>query len=106
MLNVDRLTRRQRPALPAPQAQRRGWRRLAQPVPRRRLRRRRLRRRRLGDARLAGAAAADGAPSFSVSTTCPIVTLSPLLTLISETVPATDDGTSIVALSVSSSRTP
>ena len=50
-------------------------------------------------------AAADDAPSSSVSTTCPIVTLSPLLTLISETVPATDDGTSIVALSVSSSMT-
>src|SRR6187399_1512059 len=65
-----------------------------------------------GDAGAAGAGAAAcggapaDAPSFSVSTTCPIVTLSPLLTLISATVPAIDDGTSMVALSVSSSRTP
>ena len=35
----------------------------------------------------------------------PTLTLSPALTLISFTVPATDEGTSIVALSVSSSRT-
>ena len=39
------------------------------------------------------------------STAWPIVTLSPALTLISFTVPATLDGTSIVALSVSSSTT-
>src|SRR4051794_7428942 len=43
--------------------------------------------------------------SVTVRITCPTFTLSPCFTLISPTVPATDDGTSIVALSVSSSRT-
>ena len=51
-----------------------------------------------------GRRGAAGAPRRS--TAWPIVTLSPALTLISVTVPATDDGTSIVALSVSSSSTP
>ena len=41
----------------------------------------------------------------TVSTTAPTLTLSPFLTLISLTTPATDEGTSIVALSVSSSST-
>ena len=41
----------------------------------------------------------------SVSTACPTCTLSPVLTLIATTVPATLDGTSMVALSVSSSST-
>src|SRR4051812_43430389 len=41
--------------------------------------------------------------SVTVRITCPTFTLSPCFTLISPTVPATDDGTSIVALSVSRS---
>ena len=41
----------------------------------------------------------------SVRTACPGLTLSPALTLISVTLPATSEGTSIVALSVSSSST-
>src|SRR6185503_10989945 len=60
----------------------------------------------------AAAAGADaGAPSpfpegaSTVSTTAPTLTLSPFLTRISLTTPATEDGTSIVALSVSSSST-
>ncbi len=49
---------------------------------------------------------AAGAPPLSTtSTTWPVLTLSPGLTLISLTVPATLDGTSRVALSVSSSST-
>jgi hypothetical protein len=44
-------------------------------------------------------------PSSTVKITAPTCTLSPFLTLISLTTPATDDGTSIVALSVSSSMT-
>src|SRR5262245_25816522 len=55
-----------------------------------------------GTSDLAGASP-DG--ESTVNTTAPTVTLSPLLTLISLTTPATDDGTSIVALSVSSSTT-
>ena len=43
--------------------------------------------------------------SSTVSTTAPTLTLSPFLILRSLTTPATDEGTSIVALSVSSSRT-
>ena len=54
----------------------------------------------------APAAAARRADPARTITAWPIVTLSPALTLISVTVPATDDGTSMVALSVSSSRTP
>src|SRR4051812_46972162 len=46
-----------------------------------------------------------GPLSVTVRITWPTFTLSPCFTLISPTVPATDDGTSIVALSVSSSRT-
>ena len=55
----------------------------------------------------AGAAfsAAPPAPSLSVRTTCPTLTLSPVLTFTSPTVPLTFDGTSMVALSVSSSST-
>src|SRR6185503_12441418 len=45
------------------------------------------------------------AASSTVKITAPTCTLSPFLTLISLTTPATDDGTSIVALSVSSSMT-
>src|SRR5690349_11816429 len=58
-----------------------------------------------------GAACAAGAPppfedgASTVRITAPTFTLSPRLTLISLTTPATDDGTSIVALSVSSSST-
>ncbi len=48
---------------------------------------------------------AGAAPLSSVSTTCPTFTFSPCLILTSVTVPLTVDGTSIVALSVSSSRT-
>src|SRR5258706_11878334 len=43
--------------------------------------------------------------SSTVRIACPTLTLAPALTLISLTLPATDEGTSIVALSVSSSRT-
>ena len=62
-----------------------------------------------------GTAAAFGAGTLAALATCPpgsstlritwpTLTLSPALTLISLTCPATDEGTSIVALSVSSSR--
>jgi hypothetical protein len=63
------------------------------------------------DAASAGAAPAASfeagcpAPSSSVRTTCPTLIFSPALTRISLTVPATFDGTSMVALSVSSSST-
>jgi hypothetical protein len=50
-------------------------------------------------------AAAPLAASSSTSTTWPGFTLSPCLTLISATRPPTVDGTSSVALSVSSSST-
>src|SRR5439155_19932159 len=50
-------------------------------------------------------AAADLPPSSTVRTTWPTLTLSPALTLTAVTRPATEDGTSMVALSVSSSRT-
>src|SRR5262245_25018685 len=58
-----------------------------------------------GCSTLAGGAGAAEAPSSTLRIVCPTVTLSPALTLISLTWPATEDGTSIVALSVSSSRT-
>ena len=51
------------------------------------------------------AAPLPAAPSSTVKITEPTCTLSPFLTLISLTTPATDEGTSIVALSVSSSMT-
>ena len=51
----------------------------------------------------AGAAAAPD--SSTVRTSCPTLTLSPVLTFSSLTTPATLDGTSMVALSVSSSST-
>ena len=64
------------------------------------------RRRRVGSLRRGCAACAVAEPvSSTVSTTAPTLTLSPFLTLISLTTPATEDGTSMVALSVSSSRT-
>ena len=53
----------------------------------------------------AAACSAPAPPSSTLRIAWPTLTLSPALTLISLTVPATDDGTSIVALSVSSSRT-
>src|SRR6187200_2708594 len=58
-----------------------------------------------GAAAFAAGAAASPAGGSTVSTTAPTLILSPFLTLISLTTPATDEGTSIVALSVSSSRT-
>ena len=53
----------------------------------------------------AGCALASVEPLSSVKITCPTLILSPCLTLISFTVPVTDDGTSTTALSVSSSIT-
>ncbi len=46
-----------------------------------------------------------GAPPSSVKITCPTLIFSPSLTLMSLTMPLTDDGTSTTALSVSSSMT-
>src|SRR5439155_23500770 len=53
----------------------------------------------------AGSALFDASPSSTVRIACPTFTLSPALTLMSLTCPATDEGTSLVALSVPSSST-
>ena len=131
VLSPARWRPRRREPEPRPRSRALGRRRLAEPALLRRSRRLRLRLGRIGRRRLprssigrlprarlsrerpppafagsafcAGASAA--APSPSVSTTCPTLTLSPGLTLTSWIVPLTLDGTSIVALSVSSSRT-
>ena len=66
---------------------------------------RRRRGRRASAFSFGGGADADALPSSTLSTTCPTLTLSPVLTVTAVTRPATEVGTSIVALSVSSSRT-
>src|SRR5204863_10175970 len=58
-----------------------------------------------GFASAAAFGAGAAAPSSTLRMAWPTFTLSPALTLISLIFPATDEGTSIVALSVSSSRT-